>query len=69
MGTEPAELEICPDCTGGEQECPECQGTGTTYGEDEEGDEVEMMCDFCGGDGFVECDLCNGTGTVEAEED
>lgn len=33
------------------EDCIECDGRGYTYGEDEEGNEIEVECEFCYGEG------------------
>lgn len=45
----------CAECGGdGMEECPVCEGEGSTYDMD--------VCEFCDGEGYVECSECEGEG-------
>lgn len=65
---------ICPTChgaasTGGERECPECDGTGQVT---QMGGRMKfnIQCPRCGGTGRVrnQCPTCHGQGTVPRTE-
>lgn len=58
---EKAVEEVLDDCPEGEEQCPDCLGTGDCIECDGEG------CEFC--DETGECQYCEGTGCVEIEED
>ncbi len=66
--------EVCPTCkgksvTGGEQTCPECQGSGQVT---QMGGRMKfnIQCPRCGGSGHVQnvCKTCDGAGVVTRME-
>lgn len=63
------DLPACEECENGkiEDDCPECEGSGTYT--DEETEEEER-CANCEGTGRVEedCEVCQGTGLQSGEE-
>jgi molecular chaperone DnaJ len=66
--------DVCPTCkgrsvTGGEQTCPECQGSGQVT---QMGGRMKfnIQCPRCGGSGQVQnvCATCDGAGVVSRKE-
>ena len=52
--------EVLDDCPEGEEQCPECLGTGDCIECDGAG------CNFC--DDYGACPYCEGTGCVEEDD-
>jgi hypothetical protein len=64
----------CEDCSGGKEECRECNGEGVIEcgecngeGEIEDDDGDMINCPECNGEGVIECGECNGEGMVDCE--
>jgi len=54
----PQPRRSCPMCTGGQQPCPSCGGSGYRHGDGA----VVGLCYTCGGNRTVTCGNCHGSG-------
>jgi hypothetical protein len=54
------EMTTCEDCTDGQMDCDDCEGTGKVETDESAPDLVD--CDECNGTGTRDCDNCDGTG-------
>jgi hypothetical protein len=62
------EMTECEECTDGQVDCEDCEGTGTIALEDNGSGGRD--CETCSGDGTVDCETCDGTGEdIEAWRD
>lgn len=55
----------CTSCAGtGKVACPTCHGEGFFSRVNADGETVQRLCHFCGGDRQIRCGVCRGTGEV-----
>jgi hypothetical protein len=54
------EMPACEECTDGEIDCDDCEGTGEVTDDFDETKKQE--CETCSGNGTVECENCDGSG-------